>query len=161
MTKEHYIIEGEFYFGDDVKSVSTLLGSCVAVVVWHPKIKVGGMCHIVLPHQGKKVCSNKYANCAIANFIRCVKEVNTRPQDYLTYIYGGGAMFASSIKNKNSIGKRNVEVVKKMLLERKFIIEDEDTCGNCYRKIKLDIATGSVELKSVDVDESRKAILHG
>ncbi len=161
MNKEHYIIEGEFYFGSDVKSVSTLLGSCVAIVVWHPKIKVGGMCHIMLPEPGLKDCSNKYANCAIANFIRCIYKINTRPQDYQTYIYGGGAMFVNTIQSKNSIGQRNIEASRKILLKEKFIIRGQDTGGNFYRKIKLNLITGDINLKAIDIEEGNKAILHG
>jgi len=161
MTKEYYIIEGEFYFGDDVKSVATLLGSCVAIVVWHPEIKVGGMCHIVLPDQGIKNDSNKYANCAVTNFIRCIKKINTQPQDYRTCIYGGGAMFVNRNKSISNIGKRNVEAVKKMLFNTNFRIYGEDTGGQFYRKIRLNLITGDINLKAINIKEGNKAILHG
>ena len=36
---------GEWFFGQSPNRISTLLGSCVAVTVWHPILRCGGLCH--------------------------------------------------------------------------------------------------------------------
>ncbi len=154
LKKDHHIIEGELYFGDDVTSVSTLLGSCVAVVVWHPKLRVGGMCHIILPDQGNMECHNKYANCAISTISRRIKQIHSKPQDYVTCIYGGGKMFDFSVREKMAVGDRNIEMVYKILAEKKYVISEENVGGRCYRKIKLYINTGEKILESVYLDKT-------
>ena len=35
---------GDFYFGSGHTRVSTLLGSCVSITLWHPRRRIGGMC---------------------------------------------------------------------------------------------------------------------
>ncbi len=43
---------GQFYFGSGRTKIRTLLGSCVSIAMWHPRLKIGGMCHYMLPHRG-------------------------------------------------------------------------------------------------------------
>ncbi|MFV2057145.1 MAG: chemotaxis protein CheD [Thiohalomonadales bacterium] len=151
----HHIIEGELYFGDDVSSVSTLLGSCVAVIVWHPILKVGGMCHIVLPGQDKINGCNKYAYDAIATITQHTKQIDTNPRDYRTCVYGGGEMFAINRTVKKSVGSRNIEAVNRNLAKHGYRIYNKDTGGKCYRKIKLIIQTGEIIVNATDIDEAR------
>ncbi len=46
---EVFLQPGELYFGDGRTRVRTLLGSCVAIAVWHPRLRIGGLCHYMLP----------------------------------------------------------------------------------------------------------------
>jgi hypothetical protein len=49
-----FLQPGEFYFGDHETRIRTLLGSCVAITMWHPRLRIGGMCHYLLPmHRGR------------------------------------------------------------------------------------------------------------
>src|SRR5439155_18563598 len=42
---EIFLQPGEWYFGDADTRIRTLLGSCVAITMWHPRRCLGGMCH--------------------------------------------------------------------------------------------------------------------
>ena len=46
---EIYLQPGEYFWGGQNNRVKTLLGSCVAICIWHPKLKIGGMSHCLLP----------------------------------------------------------------------------------------------------------------
>jgi len=46
---EIFLGPGDLFFGDRDTRIRTLLGSCVAVTLWHPRAKLGGMCHFVVP----------------------------------------------------------------------------------------------------------------
>ena len=48
---EIFLQPGEFYFGEGKTRVRTLLGSCVAITLWHPRLHLGGMSHYVLPNR--------------------------------------------------------------------------------------------------------------
>ena len=73
MRKPPHVIEiflnpGEFYFGDRDVRIRTILGSCVSITLWHPKLLIGGMCHYMLPsRQGRetKRADGKYADEAL------------------------------------------------------------------------------------------------
>ena len=45
---EIFLQPGEFYWSDAFTRIRTVLGSCVALCVWHPKKNIGGMCHYIL-----------------------------------------------------------------------------------------------------------------
>ena len=52
---EYFLHPGEFQFTDDPDTrFRTLLGSCVAMTLYHPKRRIGGMSHYLLPTRGAK-----------------------------------------------------------------------------------------------------------
>jgi chemotaxis protein CheD len=44
-----FLRPGDWLFGRGTVRVSTLLGSCVSLVLWAPRLQIGAMCHCVLP----------------------------------------------------------------------------------------------------------------
>ena len=44
-----FLKPGELCFGIPGTNISTVLGSCVAITLWHPVLSIGAMCHFVLP----------------------------------------------------------------------------------------------------------------
>ena len=51
---EIFLEPGEFQFTTDPDvRLRTLLGSCVALTMWHPKCRYGAMCHFLLPSRGR------------------------------------------------------------------------------------------------------------
>lgn len=69
--KEIVLQPGEFFFGQDDTIIRTHLGSCVAITMWHPEQKRGGMCHYMLPSRGHNDdgLDGRYADEAIQLFI--------------------------------------------------------------------------------------------
>lgn len=142
---EIFLHPGDLYFGRAPTIISTLLGSCVAATLWHPKEKIGGMCHIVLPESPEDVCEMRYGDCAIAEFVKQATKFNTITKDYEVHIYGGSDMFPNMQKSAEmKIGNRNIEKVKELLRLYRFYIKEIDTGGSNSRKIKLDLSDGSV-----------------
>ena len=44
-----FLLPGEHFTGDARHRISTLLGSCVSITLWHPQLQVGAMSHFLLP----------------------------------------------------------------------------------------------------------------
>lgn len=144
-TMEVFLHPGELYFGRAPTIVSTLLGSCVAVTLWHPKKNIGGMCHVVLPESAEGKFDMRYGDCAIAEFAKQAIKYSTRTQDYVVHVYGGSDMFPDMQKASGmKIGDRNIEKINQLLKLYKFHIKEVDTGGTNSRKIKLDLSDGSV-----------------
>ena len=51
---EIYLMTGEFHFGGKDTRIHTVLGSCVSITVWHPRLHIGGMSHSMRPCRGNK-----------------------------------------------------------------------------------------------------------
>ena len=47
--REIFLNPGEYAFGTELDRIRTILGSCVAVTFWHPGLRLGAMCHYLLP----------------------------------------------------------------------------------------------------------------
>ena len=83
---EIFLHPGEFYFGNCNNNIGTVLGSCIAICLWHPRLHIGGMCHFVLPD--RKVPLNtdqigRYAGGCIQLFLAHTQSRGTRIKDYL------------------------------------------------------------------------------
>jgi len=149
------IIEpGGIYFGDDEDNIYTLLGSCVAVTLWHPSLKLAGMCHIILPEQGQAKPSTRFAGCAVKTFLEMIYLSKTQPYHYEVGVYGGGNMFPTIYKANNElIGTRNIVEIKRHLVLGGFKIKYKDSGGQIARKLELDRLTGSISLEHVKIEK--------
>lgn len=146
------ISPGGFYFGGDEKLIYTLLGSCVAVTMWHPLLHLAGMCHVVLPVRGNDESSTRYANCAVKKFIEEIEKSNTTADEYEVGVYGGGNMFPSVNKHyEKLIGVQNFKEIERLLLETGFTIKFKDVGGEVARKLTLNRITGGIILEHVEL----------
>ena len=150
-----FLQPGEFYFGDSGTRVRTLLGSCVSIVMWHPRKKIGGMCHYLLPtsapHQNEEA-PGRYAAGAIALFAREIGRAGTRADEYTVKLFGGGRMFHRARESRTDlldIGARNVAAGRKLLLDAGFRLKAEHVAGRGHRSLLFDIGTGEVWLRHV------------
>jgi chemotaxis protein CheD len=145
-----FLHPGEFYFGDEHVKIRTLLGSCVAITLWHPLRLIGGMCHYMLPNPNKSDplhLNGRYAEDAILMFLQEIKKFQTVPYEYQVKVFGGGNMFPSLSKpQEKNIGQRNMDVGKKLLQECGFQIHTAHIGGIGYRRIIFDISNGDVSV---------------
>jgi len=142
-----YLYPGDYVFGDKNIRLHTLLGSCVAVTLWHPEKKIGGMCHIALPSHSNRSNDNdgyngRYAEDAIELFKASIIKNKTSISEYEVKIFGGSLM--SDSKNKESIGNTNILVTTKLLQKEGATILSRDVGGVGHRKIVFNIDTGHV-----------------
>jgi len=166
MKKPEHVIEiflqpGDFYFGDQNTRIRTLLGSCISIVMWHPKLLIGGMCHYMLSSRGNKNISKldgRYGDEAILMFFSEAIRNNSNPNDYIVKIFGGGNMFSKSKSHvpcmeapcdavihscRNVACKNEIKGVS-LLEDYGFSITSKDLRGICSRNIIFDIWNGDV-----------------
>lgn len=145
-----FLQPGEFYFGEQDTRIRTLLGSCVAVTLWHPKKRVGGMCHYMLPARprsdGDEVLDGRYADEAMQLFLRELRATRTRPAEYQVKLFGGGNMFsgAAAAKRQLNISDRNVEVGCELIRRHGFGLAAQDLGGKGHRNVMLELWSGDV-----------------
>ncbi len=150
-TREHFLHPGEFYFGRTPEKIGTLLGSCIAITLWHPKKKIGGMCHFVLPKQPHADHSHhlngRYADNAIKLFEQAIKQHHTVATDYQAKIFGGGNHLPHQSAKEDSIGIKNAEAAMMLLIERNIDISVADVGETWARRIIFELNSGDVWVK--------------
>lgn len=152
-----FLQPGEFYFAEAPCCIRTLLGSCVAITVWHPKLKIGGMCHYMLPtRKGPKTELNgKYADEAMQMFKQQALQHNTRLQEYQIKLFGGASMFLhSSDKPQHiNVARANVNFAHQLLAQYGLEYTAMDLGHKGHRNIIFDLSTGDVWVKHSGLTE--------
>ncbi|QKQ26845.1 chemotaxis protein CheD [Candidatus Reidiella endopervernicosa] len=109
------LLPGESYFGCDDEQVETLLGSCVALVLWSELDQAGGMSHVVLPERGLRSIqhgSGYFATEALEWQLAQAQQMGLQPCRFEARIIGGGCMLSSDVNNSFNVGARNIIKVR-------------------------------------------------
>lgn len=128
------------------------LGSCVALILFDPRAKVGGLAHIMLPSRNGarvKPIPAKFADTAVDALLAKMVGKGARKGRVVAKLAGGACMFNGGTNNNSGnsspdIGRRNVEKVKQLLKKRGIRLKAEDTGGGCARTVKFYSDSGKV-----------------
>lgn len=148
--KEIFLRPGEFYFGSGLVWVRTLLGSCIAVTLWSPRLRYGGMCHYLLPAQPEphEPPNGKYADGAFRLFDREIKRLGCAPSEFEVKVFGGARMWRGhSVQTKLDVSARNIEAARALVCAYGWVVKGESVGGNCHRTVILDLTNGDTWLR--------------
>ena len=136
-----------------VKMMTMALGSCVGIVLYDPKLRLGGLAHVMHPNRDKvKNNTNraKFVDSAIELMFSMLLKKGARKGRLEAKIFGGAKMFGhiSQRLGVTQIGDKNVEAAREHLLRRKIPIVAECVGGSTGRTIMFDLSDGTVKVKS-------------
>ena len=150
---DRFLKPGELHFGGKGECISTMLGSCVSLTVWHPALRIGGMCHYLLPTRrggNESQQAGTYADEAMAVFVEAMKRHGTRPSEYQAKMFGGANMFPDiPVPPSRDVGAKNIEVGRELLRIFGMQLVGEHVGGVGHRRVLLDLASGDVWVKQV------------
>lgn len=149
---EIFLQPGEFYLADDPDTrLRTLLGSCVAMTMWHPRRRVGAMCHYLLPTRGQRrsgPLDGRYADEAYLMFLSEAVRIGTNPADYEIKLFGGGDMFPGlGAQVAPAVGEKNVIAGLELLNAHRHDVKARHVGGHGHRVVMLDVWDGAVWVK--------------
>lgn len=150
---QHFLYPSTLFASKDPYMVKTILGSCVAICLYDPVQKVGGINHYMLSNwNGKDLASPKYGNIAIEKLIERMLHYGCKKENLQAKIFGGGDLIAAG-RSAMLIGERNIRVARLILEEKKIPIIASSTGGRKGRKILFFTDTGEVRHKFLDKKE--------
>ncbi len=135
---------------DTIKTFA--LGSCVALIIYAPQLKVAGMAHIALPDstvnpQKAQQKPGYFADTAITELIRRLKKMGIRKNSQVWIKLVGGANILDK-SGKFNIGKRNVLAIKKLLWRYKLGAIAEDVGQDYSRTVVFKVQNGELQISS-------------
>jgi chemotaxis protein CheD len=162
-----FLAAGQFYFGQGRVRVKTLLGTCVAITLWDPTTRRGGMCHYLLPARGSTPSTTNsapghYADEVMGLFANELLATRTSAGMYVVKVFGGGNMFPDQLTDPDcrkqscsdarrakcvGVGCQNISVAHQLLASHGFSIAFEDVGGHGSRQLVFDVWSGDVWVK--------------
>jgi chemotaxis protein CheD len=126
------------------------LGSCVAIVAWDWRVKVGGLLHAMLPDSSidrKRAVSDPacFVDTGMTELLRGIEEKGGSRRRVRCCVAGGASMIVDPAMFE--IGKRNCLAVKKAFWKPGLFIDQEDVGGFETRSLRLDLGTGRIDMK--------------
>ena len=152
---EIFLNPGEFHFGGPGDRVQTILGSCVAITMWHPGRRIGGMCHILLPGHAPlghaAGFDGRYAHDALQLFLRELDRYGTRPDEYEVKLFGGADQFPELGEPVlGDVAGQNIHAALTLLDEHGFVLSTRQVGGTGARRLVFELGTGAVWVRSLD-----------
>ncbi len=152
---------GEYYANSSPSVIHTILGSCVAVCLFDPTTRIGGMNHIFLPGKADLDCYNnpaRYGVNAMELLINAVTKLGMKRKNMTAKVFGGGHLFPS-IPYENGIGKKIAMFVLRFLQEDRIPVINQDLGGTCGRKIFYHTDTGDTFVKRIVSMQNRSVFM--
>ena len=160
---EIFLSPGEHYFGDGDTRIRTLLGSCVAITLWHPQRRIGGMCHYMLPGRPRDAAMSydgRYADEALQLLIGETARAGTALQEYEVKMFGGGNMFPNPGRCRNDhVGRKNALAGRRLMQQHAIRSKGADLEGTGHRNVIFDLGSGAVWVRRVSLGKEPEQCL--
>lgn len=137
------------------RPISTLLGSCVAVCLYDPTFKLGGMNHFLLPSkrgsQGEDSDVVLAGDFAMEVLVNAMLAKGARKDRLVAKAFGGGNIVSSI---RMAIGERNAEFAVEWLAREGIPLLASDFGGPWSRKVVCVPRTGDAFCRRSPVNQS-------
>jgi len=130
------------------------LGSCLAIALYDPEARAGGLAHVMLPTpelSKDRTQVAKFPVTAVPAMLEQLQALGCLRSRIVAKVAGGATMFAALLKSNKqgtNIGARNVTEAKAVLASLAIPIVGEDTGGDYGRSVELVLATGVLVVHS-------------
>jgi chemotaxis protein CheD len=140
----------------DVVIVTVGLGSCVAISVYDPVARVGGLAHVLLPSETmSRDRSNraKFPTTAVPLLLEEMAKLGAAGP-FAAKLVGGASMFGPMLPaGAINMGYRNIDASRRALIAAGITITGEDVGGGYGRSAFLHVIDGRVISKSLTHSE--------
>lgn len=140
-----YLHPGQIYTAPSAALVSSVLGSCVAVCLWDPVSRIGGMSHFLLP-AGR---GPRYGNDALTQLVDEMVERGAYVARMVAKVFGGACVITGFTGARRAIGAQNREAALQFLATRSIPVRAEQTGGLRGRKLLFHTGSGQAYVKDI------------
>jgi chemotaxis protein CheD len=143
-----YLHPGHVFAAAEPSSVTTILGSCVAVCLFDRERTVGGISHFVLPSPGGgAISSARFADVALRDLVARVLALGAQRADLEAKVFGGASVLEHGPSERRRLGDENVREAVALLESEGTPIVARDTGGTRGRKLIFHTDTGTAWVK--------------
>ncbi|MDH3365897.1 MAG: chemotaxis protein CheD [Thermoplasmata archaeon] len=132
------------------------LGSCVAVFLYDPTAKIGGVVHILLPKAPNGHSSDaKYADTGIRLLLDQLASKGADRRRIRAKLIGGARMFKELDLTMSDIGKENIAECRRTLTELGIRVVAEEVEGDRGRSAYFSMEDGMATIRTAFSQDRR------
>ncbi|MDH4127397.1 MAG: chemotaxis protein CheD [Spirochaetota bacterium] len=145
---------GEMEVAKNPKILKTILGSCVALILYDKANRIGGMAHIFLPEKkanNSNEPDSKFANTAVPALLDEVIKLGAKKPNILAFMVGGGNIF-KPLKKSNfpTVAELNVKNTQDAIKEAKIPLLGCDVGRDNGCKVSFDLSNGDMQITDLE-----------
>lgn len=147
---------GELIITEQPTIVTTLLGSCISICLYHPLKKIGGICHCLLPSKTGSLSNRppySFVNDALSHMVEVIEQDYHIPRRELKVKLFGGADVLQTrqmySQHSKSIGLQNIEAAHAVIERYGLEITSQKVGGDNGYKLFFNTQTGEVFVRGV------------
>ena len=148
--ESRFLNPGDWAVGGAGEVFGTLLGSCVALVLWHPQMRVGAVCHYVLPNRDERLpgedADARYGVDAFGLMEKALANRGIALAQCTAKLFGGARVYDSP-GARVDVGARNIACARDFLLSRRLALAAENVGGLGWRRLCFDAGSGEVWMR--------------
>ncbi len=144
-----YLKPGELYLGEQPTVVTTVLGSCVSLVFFHLPLRLGAICHALLPTDAQRENSFRYVDRAFSWMLEQFQARGIGVSQIQVKLFGGADVLECYQGRCRSVtvGQQNIRQAKALLEANGLQVQASNLGGTWGRKLFFFTHTGEVLLK--------------
>jgi len=132
-----YLKPGELYLGEQPTVVTTVLGSCVSLIFFHPPRRLGAICHAVLPINKDQENSFRFVDSAFYWMLQQFQSRDIVFSQIQVKLFGGADVL-ECIKGDSrpvTVGQQNIRQTLEMIKANGLQVQVSDLGGTVGRKL--------------------------
>ena len=127
---------GDVVLGERGDTLSTLLGSCVSIILTDPRRTVGVMSHVVHACTGRVGANTTaFGDVAMSAMTQLLLDRGIQARMCEAYVFGGGNMFPQ-LKVDLTVGDDNIAWAMRALQSEGIKVQSVDVGGSAYRRLQ-------------------------
>jgi chemotaxis protein CheD len=147
-----FLKPGEICISREPAVVSTILGSCIAITMFNERLKIGGICHALLPEKRSPGSDDesRYVDSSITYMLKQLEAMGIKRHEVEIKLLGGADVLDIMDETRPSVGRQNIEKALEMMSTERLTLAFSDVGGKRGRNIRFYTHTGAVLLKRIN-----------
>ena len=164
---EVFVLPGESRLVEEEVILRTVLGSCVGVAFWVPRLGIAGLCHPMLP-----VCpaetrarispafGRRYVDFAIRDFVGRLDSMGSKRKEVRVKLFGGADVLpVNKPSSRPTVGRLNAEAALRVLSEEGIEVVASRLGGTSGLQIRFHTGSGEVMVHRLEGGSERQRAL--
>jgi chemotaxis protein CheD len=120
----------------------------VAVCLYDPVARVGGVNHFLLPHHVERERSARFGSVAVPQLVDAVVRAGATRSSLVAKVFGGASVIAGA-PNARRLGDENAALALRLLEEARIPVLDHDVGGPRGRKLVFVTDVGTAWVRAL------------